>query len=150
SPHNIYINKLTNSSFAPCVGGGGGFTSVVSVLAHLGDEDARSPALVLEELVGEALDAVDEVLLRVARGVDPAHQAVVELEPPKHLLEGVADLAHRAARTCGLDRQLEHVGRELAGRRLGQVCQTLLGLGLVSAREDLRLAPQRTRVALMS
>jgi len=52
-------------------------TPVVAILAHLSDKDAWPSPFVFQKLVSEALNTVDQVLLRVTGRVNPAHQAEV-------------------------------------------------------------------------
>src|SRR5690606_26280436 len=85
-------------------------TAIMAVLAQLGDQDARPPALATGESVGHCPYLLDLVRHPSGfRSVDARNRPGLRGMPAEGLLHGGADLADRGHRTGRFDRMREQI-----------------------------------------
>ena len=66
------------------------------ILAHLGDEDARPPALQPREAFDIAADGGDRIIAFIGAAIDAGHRSNLRLMPPERGFHRVRGLAEHA------------------------------------------------------
>ena len=89
--------------------------AVVTVLAHLGDQDPRPAALCLGEPVGRRQHLGDQGAVPRFCPVHPGDRTDHRGVPAEHLLQRIGDLPDGGLRPGRVDREREQVVRQVAG-----------------------------------